>query len=365
METIIPEKKKIALGLSGGVDSSVAAYLLREQGYDVTGVYIQCWEKESDGCASDEDKAYALQSAAKLGIKFTHLNFIDRYKSKVIEYFYSEYAAGRTPNPDVMCNKEIKFGIFYDWAMEQGFDYVATGHYARISKDVEDPSTTKYLLKKGLDQSKDQSYFLYLLDQEHLAKTLLPIGDLQKTEVRQIAARIKLPTAQRPDSMGVCFIGEVDIKDFLKQRLPEKTGNIVNKSGEVIGTHEGSWFYTIGQRHGFKVTKYSGKPMYIIGKNSETNELLVGFEEDVYSDSFTVINPHWISQSPFKPNIRQLHCTVRIRHLGQIYDCVVGSGENLTIKTEKPVFAIAPGQSAVFYDGDTVLGGAIIDKVAY
>jgi tRNA-specific 2-thiouridylase len=264
-----------------------------------------------------------------------------------------------------MCNKEIKFGIFYDWAMEQGFDYVATGHYARITKDAEDPGITKYLLKKGLDQSKDQSYFLYLLDQEHLAKTLLPIGDLQKTEVRQIAAKIKLPTAQRPDSMGVCFIGEVDIKDFLKQRLPEKEGNVVNKSREVIGTHEGSWFYTIGQRHGFKVTKYSGKPMYVIGKNSETNELLVGFEEDVYSNTFTVIDQHWITRDPFKSNSERLNCTVRIRHLGKVYDCVVDRGEILTVKTKDLVFAVAPGQSAVFYDGDTVLGGGIIDKVEY
>jgi len=188
VEAIITEKNKIALGLSGGVDSSVAAYLLQQQGYDVTGVYIQCWEKKSDGCASDEDKAYAVQSAAKLGIKFVHLDFIDRYKSKVIEYFYSEYEAGRTPNPDVMCNKEIKFGIFYDWAMEHGFDAVATGHYARVFSEKTPDDKTKYSLLRGVDDSKDQSYFLYLLDQEHLAKTLLPVGDKKKSEIRQIAS---------------------------------------------------------------------------------------------------------------------------------------------------------------------------------
>jgi tRNA-uridine 2-sulfurtransferase len=361
MEAIITKKGKIALGLSGGVDSSVAAYILKEQGYDVTGVYIQCWEKKSDGCASDEDKAYAVQSAAKMGIKFVHLDFIERYKSKVIEYFYAEYAAGRTPNPDVMCNKEIKFGIFYDWAMEHGFDYVATGHYARINRELD-----SYQLLKGIDDSKDQSYFLYLLDQKRLSKTILPIGDLKKSEVRKIAADIKLPTAARPDSMGVCFIGEIDIKDFLKQRLEVKTGDVVNKEGEVIGEHEGAWFYTIGQRHGFRITKYSGKAMYIIDKDTTNNKLIAGFEEDVYSKQFYVSNLHWIDQNPFNDQLK-LKLDVRIRHLGKMHSSEVSiNNENSTLMVlpNAPVFAVAPGQSAVFYQDDLVLGGGIIDSIS-
>jgi tRNA-uridine 2-sulfurtransferase len=367
VKPIISEKKQIALGLSGGVDSSVSAYLLREQGYEVTGVYIQCWEKKSDGCASDEDKAYAVQSAAKLGIKFVHLDFIERYKSKVIEYFYSEYEAGRTPNPDVMCNKEIKFGIFYDWAMENGFDAVATGHYARVECSSTEGNIIEYTLLRGEDETKDQSYFLYLLDQEHLAKTILPIGNKKKSEIRKIAADINLPTAQRPDSMGVCFIGEVDIKDFLKQRLPEKPGNVLNRKGEVIGKHDGAWFYTIGQRHGFTITKYSGKAMYIIDKNTRDNELIVGFEEDVYSNTFTVAHPHWINSDPFAIEGSILNCLVRIRHLGKLHECEVTKTEqnNLMVKSTNKIFAVAPGQSAVFYDGEKVLGGGIIATVAY
>ncbi len=359
MTGIISEKKKIALGLSGGVDSSVAAYLLREQGYEVTGVYIQCWEKKSDGCASDEDKAYALQSAAKLGIKFMHLDFIAQYKSKVIDYFYSEYQNGRTPNPDVMCNKEIKFGMFYDWAMEHGYDFVSTGHYARVVNE-----SGKYQLHCGLDETKDQSYFLYLLDQNHLSRVLMPIGDLKKSDVRKIAKQIQLPTAARPDSMGVCFIGEVDIKEFIKKQIPEKTGIVKNKAGEIVGSHDGAWYYTIGQRHGFKIDKYTGKPVYIIDKNTSTNELIVGLEEDVYSNTFSVSDLHWINED-IKENLNK-ELTVRVRHLGKIVSCKLSEDAgSLNVETSEKLFGIAPGQSAVFYDGTRVLGGGIIASVKY
>jgi tRNA-specific 2-thiouridylase len=358
------QKKKVAVGLSGGVDSSVAALLLKKEGYDVTGVYIQCWDAKADGCAADEDKAYAVQTAGKLGIKFVHLDFKEHYKKKVIQYFYDEYKAGRTPNPDVLCNREIKFGLFFDWAMEEGFDFIATGHYARIrpSQGQTLGKSHLYELLMGKDKSKDQSYFLYLMTQKQLAKTLFPIGDLTKKEVRKIAEEEDLPSAKRPDSMGICFIGEVDTKEFLKKRLKEKNGKVLNTEGEVIGEHDGAWFYTIGQRHGFKVDKYFGKPLYVISKDVEKDELVVGFKEEVYSEEFEVTEIHWASGNPMEKG--KLECLVRIRNLGKLIDAKV-SGEDsnkLTVKLSERAFGVAPGQSAVFYKGNVVLGGGVITK---
>ena len=345
---IVENTKKVAVGLSGGVDSSVSAYLLKQEGYDVTGVYMQCWDPSYEGCTSDEDKKYAVETAAKLGIKIEILDFVKEYKEKVITYFYDEYSKGRTPNPDVMCNKEIKFGIFFDWAMKNGFDFVSTGHYARI-QNIEGI----YRLLRGVDQSKDQSYFLYRLNQEQLSKILFPVGGMLKSEIRKIAQEINLPTAKRPDSTGICFIGEVDIKDFLKKQIASKTGNVVLKNGEVIGTHEGAWYYTIGQRRGFNVKKYQGTPLYVISKDVNKNELVVGVEEDLYLTNFNVDDVHWIDNF----NRDHISCDIRIRHLGEIV-----SGEiNLPkVELHKPIFGIAPGQSAVFYENDVVLGGAII-----
>ncbi len=346
-------KSKIAVGLSGGVDSSVVAYLLKEQGHDVTGVFMQCWDAKADGCRADDDRADAVAVAAKLGIKFVSLDFVKEYKERVIEYFYREYESGRTPNPDVMCNKEIKFGLFLDWAVKEGFDYVATGHYAQV-KHVAD----EYKLLMGVDATKDQSYFLYLLGQEQLAKTLFPLGELRKDEVRQIAQQVGLHTFDKPDSVGICFIGEVDIKEFLKKRLIPRSGNVINTKGEVIGKHDGVVFYTIGQRHGFEITKYVGLPVYVIGKNAERNELLVGFAKEGDRASFTVDNVHWVGSTPKMP----LACEVRIRHLGELYSCVVSEGDGgmLTVTLEEPIFGVASGQSAVFYDKKELLGGGII-----
>jgi len=341
-------KKKVAIGLSGGVDSSVSALLLKNQGYEVTGVYMQCWDFPKEGCASNEDKMYAVQTAAKLGIKIEILNFISEYKDRVITYFYDEYRSGRTPNPDIMCNKEIKFGIFYDWALSHGFDYVATGHYARIEE-----KEGMYTLLKGVDASKDQSYFLYRLNQSQLSKILFPVGGMLKKDIRKIALDSSLPSAKRPDSTGICFIGEVDIKKFLKQQISPKEGNVVLKTGEVIGTHEGVWFYTVGQRRGFTVTKYQGSPLYVLGKNIEKNELIVGVEEDTYVKDFSVLDVHWVDGI----NRDNITCGVRIRHLGDIYEGSI-SLPNVSLST--PAFGIAPGQSAVFYDGAIVLGGGII-----
>lgn len=351
------KKIKVAVGLSGGVDSSVAAHLLLEQGYDVVGVHIQCWDSRGDGCTADEDRKDAVKVATKLGIRFEALNYINEYKNKVIDYFYSEYRAGRTPNPDVVCNKEIKFGMFLDWAMKNGFDMVATGHYAQVVK-----WGGFYRLLQGVDIGKDQSYFLYLLDQERLSKTLLPVGGLRKKEVRAIAQKLGLHTAAKPDSVGICFIGEVDIREFLKKQIAEKPGNVVDSRGEVIGRHEGVYFYTIGQRHGFKVDKYFGTPLYVVSKNADKNELVVGSYEDAMCGFFAVEDLHWIAENPFVASSQGLKCRVRIRHLGEIFGCQIKkSGEDrLEVVLSEKIFGVASGQSAVFYLGNETLGGGVI-----
>lgn len=421
------DKKKVAVGLSGGVDSAVSAYLLKSQGYDVTGVHMQCWDYSSETCKGNEDRSDAVAVCGQLGIKFEFLNFENEYKSKVIDYFYSEYQAGRTPNPDVLCNKEIKFGLFLDWAMKKGFDFVATGHYARISGGVEADATAfssralecesgcvsgdgamdrgvgrpakrdrdprrehravptdsqPLRLLRGVDDSKDQSYFLYRLTQDQLAKTLFPLGGMKKSEVRQIAEEQKLVVANKAESMGICFVGEVDINKFLKERIQPREGELILKStGEVIGRHEGVWFYTIGQRHGFEVTKYVGLPLYVVGKDVDQNRLIVGYYNDCLVGEFQVIDAHFISNnlslidsgtSPTANTCDHFTCEVRIRHLGQLYPARVSwttkdaldvglAGDGFVVKLEQPAFGVAPGQSAVFYQGDMVLGGGIIN----
>lgn len=351
------QNKKIALGMSGGVDSSVAAYLLKAQGYDVTGVFMQCWDYRADGCRADEDRADAVKVAAKLDIPFLSLDFVKEYKAKVIEHFYAEYRLGRTPNPDVWCNKEIKFGMFLEWALANGFDYVATGHYARVEK-----VGNEFNLLKGLDESKDQSYFLYLLDQDKLSRTLFPLGGLRKTEIRRTAKVQEFENASKPDSVGICFIGEVDIKEFLKKEITPQIGNVVNNAGEILGEHDGVWFYTVGQRHGFRINKYVGLPLYVIGKNVDKNELIVGFVGEVNKSVFEVENPHWLGSVPDFP----LNCEVRIRHLGELFSAHVtkvlkerNSGD-LVVKLQDEAFGVAPGQSAVFYVGDELVGGGVI-----
>lgn len=348
--------KKVAVGMSGGVDSSVAALLLKERGYEVTGVFMQCWDVQDDGCAANEDKAYALQTATALNIPFKTLDFRKEYKARVIDYFYSEYEAGRTPNPDVMCNKEIKFGIFYKWAMKEGFDYVATGHYAGV-KEQDD----EFKLLKGVDDGKDQSYFLYRLGQEQLRHTLFPLGELYKPEVRKLAKDKMLPSYKRPESMGICFIGEVDIKEFLKLRLHEKKGKVITSTGEEVGEHDGVSFLTIGQRHGFRLKKYFGDPMYVIAKDAETNTLTVGTYEEALRDTFEVSDLSWIGRDPF--NVAdEITCDLRIRHLGKLTPCTVKKSGNgsLEVRNSSRVFGVAPGQSAVFYKDNEVLGGGII-----
>lgn len=383
---------KVAVGLSGGVDSAVSAYLLKSQGYEVAGVHMQCWDYSSETCKGNEDRSDAVAICEQLGIKFKFLNFEKEYKSRVIDYFYSEYRAGRTPNPDVLCNKEIKFGLFLDWAMREGFDYVATGHYARIlsrhpacrrSARAGPPlpahplqsaaggvidnqwnnNSNSFALLKGVDEGKDQSYFLYRLSQNQLSKSLFPIGGITKNAVRKVAKEQKLVVAEKAESMGICFVGEVNINKFLKKEIAPKAGEVVLKSsGEAIGRHEGVWFHTIGQRHGFEITKYVGLPLYVVGKDVERNRLIVGFYNDCLRDTFKTLDNHFMSSGFVEANRQGFACDVRIRHLGQLYRAQVtlSNDDTASIKLEQPAFGVAPGQSAVFYEGDKVLGGGVI-----
>lgn len=350
--------KKVALGLSGGVDSSVAAVLLMEQGYEVTGVYLECYNEP--GCRTDQDKADALKVALKLGIPFQVLDFRQEYKERVIEYFYSEYQAGRTPNPDVMCNREIKFGMFYDWALRlhsfalgynhKPFDYVATGHYARIKIDK---------LQMAKDTTKDQSYFLWQIPSDHLPHILFPLGEMLKNEVRAKAKEMGLVTASKPDSMGICFIGDVDVSKLLKDRLGENPGEVEYK-GERVGTHRGLWFYTVGERGGFDLDKNKlkrmgmhpekMKPLYVITKNTAKNTLIVGERDKILLSEFGIQNADFD---------RTQKLWVRIRNLGDLYE--VAKIEGHRVYTRESLFGVAEGQSAVFYSEDKVLvGGSII-----
>ncbi len=366
--------KKIAVGLSGGVDSSVAALLLKREGYDVTGVHMRCWDYDAPGCKGNEDRADAVKIASLLDIPFMDLNFEKEYKERVLSYFFGEIKAGRTPNPDVVCNQEIKFGLFLDWALAHGFDCVATGHYARVAKVNPKalPKRVCYQLLSGIDQSKDQSYFLYRLTQKELKYILSPIGEFRKPEVRKLAKENGLPTHDKPDSTGICFIGDVNVSDFIKSYIKVKPGKVLDLSDEVIGEHEGSELYTIGQRHGFKLSKYFGMPLYVVVKDTKANTITVGFGKDVQKKEFYVSQVSWIDPdgiSTARPRPGPLNCLIRIRNLGEkmpgtieILSSRQAGLQNDVVKVTLDDYAIgvAPGQSAVFYGGDKVLGGGII-----
>lgn len=372
-------QKKVAVGMSGGVDSSLTAQLLVEQGYDVTGVYLECWR--APGCRSEEDRSDALKVALQLGIPFQVLDFKDTYKNKVVEYFFTEYQAGRTPNPDVLCNKEIKFGLFYDWAMSHGFDAVATGHYAKIATD---PHTQTLQLAIPIDQKKDQTYFLYLLKAAQLSHILFPLSEIPKSAVRTEAAKRGLHVATKKDSVGICFIGDINVHEFLKERLGENPGAVVDAKGTVIGTHNGLWFYTVGQRHGFSVDKKSAitladgsiiekenfPPFYVIKKIPEKNQLMVGFGAETYTQTFTVRDIHWIAGTTPKEilphnSANEWEVLLRIRHTGKLIPGKLSLQSNKVTLIE-PTQGIAEGQSAVFYvqNGKEIycLGGGVISN---
>jgi tRNA-uridine 2-sulfurtransferase len=344
--------KKVFVGLSGGVDSSVTAALLREQGYDVTGVYMKNWSKDLPGfaCPWKEDFTDAKRVAVQLDIPFEMYDFETEYRQKVVDYMVAEYQAGRTPNPDIMCNQEVKFKLFLETALEKGADYIATGHYA---------ATENGQLLRAKDDNKDQTYFLYRVTKEALDKTLFPLGGYTKPEVRELAKKFGLVTATKKESMGICFVGKVGIKDFLLNELgPQKPGPIVDQNGQEIGEHDGAIFYTIGQRHGLDVG--GGLPYYVVGKDMKKNEIYVTTDiadTRLWDKKLTLAATHWINGKPAEGKTYQ----VRTRHRAPLIDCEIQHTPSGTLVTlHDDIRALTPGQSAVIYDGNVVLGGGII-----
>jgi tRNA-uridine 2-sulfurtransferase len=345
--------KTVYIGMSGGVDSSVAAALLKQQGYNVVGVFMKNWSRDLPGmpCPWKDDYQDAKRVAVQLGIDFKLYDFEKQYHQKVVDYMLEGFRAGITPNPDIMCNQEIKFKLFLDTALQDGADLIATGHYAKV-KDSR--------LYKAKDDNKDQTYFLYRVSKKALSKTLFPLGGYTKPQVRQLAKQFKLATADKKDSMGICFVGKVGIKDFLKQYVDEQPGAIIDQAGNEIGTHDGAIFYTIGQRHGLEVG--GGLPYYVTGKDMAKNEVYVTIDlqdEKLWSRQLNLTSVHWINGVP--PPGAEL--TVRTRHRAKTIPVkklnkLSNSGWSAELGEE--VRALTPGQSAVFYSGDECLGGGII-----
>lgn len=392
-------KKTVFVGMSGGVDSSVSAALLQKQGYNVVGVFIRTWHPDFIECNEEEERLDAMRVCAHLDIPFLTFDFEDVYKKEVADYMIAEYGRGRTPNPDVMCNKYVKFGAFLKKAISMGADYVATGHYVKSEKILNNSidgrfhpkgggMSKNYLdffhLQKGIDPSKDQSYFLWTLKQEQLSKILFPIGHLEKIEVRKLAQKFKLPVANKKDSQGICFLGKVDLKDFLKHYIKEKKGKVVlapqkagNEEGEVIGMHDGVVFLTLGARHGFTITKKGPNdgPYYVVGKDLKKNILYVsqkqnsknynrgrfhlkggGMRSNFLNSVFVIKNVNWISDIPKESK----DYTAQIRYHGEFLLCKINFANSLVQVVFQTPILVASGQSIVFYDKDVCLGGGVV-----
>ena len=357
---------RVVVGMSGGVDSSVTALLLKEQGYDVIGIFMKNWDDtdELGYCTATEDYKDVALVADQIGIPYYSVNFEKEYHDRVFSYFLEEYKKGRTPNPDVMCNKEIKFKAFLDYAMELGADYVATGHYARVVRDEDG----KAHLLRGKDSNKDQTYFLSQLSQEQLSKAMFPLGEIEKSEVREIAEKANLATAKKKDSTGICFIGERDFKDFLMDYLPAKSGEMQTLDGEVVGKHDGLMYYTIGQRKGLGIggsKDGTNEPWFAIGKNLEENVLYVGqgYENDhLYADTLEASDFLFTGDAEELP--REFRSMAQFRYRQKAVPVTVYLDETRTkarVVFDEAARAITPGQAIVLYDGDECLGGGIID----
>lgn len=387
------KKQRVFVAMSGGVDSSLSAALLKEQGYDVTGVFIKVWQPDFVECVWKEDRLDAMRVCARLGIKFLTLDLEKEYKKEVVDYMISEYKAGRTPNPDVNCNKYVKFGAFFDFAMKSGADYVATGHYVRLKRNLKNKISRPqrlsvamagavnlksdedkkqeyaYELFQAKDKNKDQSYFLWNLTQEHLKRTFFPVGDFLKADVRKMARKFNLPVSDKKDSQGLCFIGKVDMKDFLKHYLPSKRGDVLNEKEEIIGWHEGAYFSTVGQRHGFMITKKTpeDKPYYVISKNIPSNEITVSHNPLVQgissSKKITINAVNWMVGEI--PDLTKKY-KARIRYRAPLQTCqietVKENASEFLIVFDSPQISVSRGQSLVIYDGDHCVGGGVIDN---
>lgn len=372
------KKGKVFVGVSGGVDSSVALALLQKEGYDVTGVFLKVWSPDFLPCDWREERRSAMRVCATLNVPFITLDCEVEYKKEVVDYMIREYSIGRVPNPDIFCNKYVKFGVFLNKALEMGADYVATGHYAQVQeaktsfsqvlgKNPQTVRNKKFLLLESVDADKDQSYFLYTLNQEQLKHTLFPVGGMTKPDVRKLAEQFELPTATKKDSQGLCFIGKIDMKDFLSHYIENKPGNVLNTQGEMVGHHDGAMFFTIGQRHGFDITKKTSDDprFFVISKDLEKNTITVAskeYENDLIFSTKEIFieNLHFIGDKPALP----MKTSVRIRYRQVKQGCVIEKNEEgFNVKFDVPQNGVAVGQSAVFFDGNTCLGGGIIEKV--
>ncbi len=358
------EQTSVIVGMSGGVDSSVSAFLLLEQGYQVEGLFMKNWEEDDDTeyCTAREDLADAQAVCDKLGIKLHTANFAAEYWDNVFEHFLEEYKAGRTPNPDILCNREIKFKAFLEYAKVLGADFIATGHYVR-RKDENDNT----LLLRGLDNNKDQSYFLHAVGHKEIQQSLFPVGELEKPEVRRIALEQGLATAKKKDSTGICFIGERRFKDFLQQYLPAQPGKVETAEGEVIGDHQGLMYYTLGQRQGIGIggTKNHGtEPWYVVAKDLKRNVLIIGQggqHELLFSEAITCKDIFWINQAPTEFPYR---CVAKIRYRQADQACTVHKTKNgFVVIFDEGQRAATPGQSAVFYNDEICLGGGVIEDI--
>lgn len=356
-------KKKVFVGLSGGVDSSVSAALLQKEGYDVTGVFIKTWHPNFLPCTWKDDRRDAMAVAAHLGIPFLTFDAEAEYKKEVADAFLADYARGRTPNPDVLCNKHVKFGAFLKFAKEQGADFVATGHYARNLETRRPSGESVFSLLAGIDKNKDQSYFLWMLGADELKHILFPVGDLEKPRVRELAREFGLPTAEKKDSQGVCFLGELNMKEFLKRYVSPKKGEVLNEKGDSIGHHDGAIFHTLGERRGFTITKKgtNDAPYYVIAKDMAKNTITVSHREAgelPAEKEYALENLNWIGETPAKTE----RFDVRYRYRGALLPGSFmpnGDGSSKVVFENMPE-PVARGQSVVFYRGEELKGGGIV-----
>lgn len=361
MEKKTTRKLRVLVGMSGGVDSSVTAALLQQQGYEVVGGFIKNWSDSKDlwtgECQWRGERRDALRVAARLGISLLTFDFESSYRQRVLDRMFAEYERGLTPNPDVLCNEEIKFGLFFEEAMRLGFDYVATGHYARVETDEQGIVH----LRKGLDPNKDQSYFLYRLSQSVLQHVLFPVGHLLKSEVRAKAEEFQLSTASKPDSQGICFVGKLDFHEFLRKKIDPRPGEIVSDTGAILGKHDGLDAYTIGQRQGLQVSK-DGHPWFVAAKDHKKNQLVVVPDHDhprLLKKYAEITDVHWTRDVDLTTPIK-VEVAIRYRQTPEHATLALQTHGPLKLTFERPVWALAPGQSAVFYQKDECLGGGVI-----